>query len=622
MVGIGGAALQANMQPMKTIFGAPSQLLFRGTEAFPCDSSDCAPALRQGDSGVGLLYFMPSYSAAASSTHHSGRALPQLSTRFCASLPKVVASSPDLEEGPQGSEPRLDAADAMSADAAAAAIGRKGKIPGAWSTGRMLSSVKKSSKMAMNLSIKLKGSRGGGQGGQDGSASREEADLGMLVAKRGCACVPCQQGAVPVAFSLRDPSQGPSPPIARQRSSARSFFRPLGSFHPLSPSMKARRVSDWEQQVVVTRAAPGAPPERENQTVHLPAVRAMGSQSPLRASRSHSQPLSPPPRAPSQLGPRSKVGGSSEPEWAETFAGEDRGQVMVAAEGYTFAAVYDGFMDCAAVDFLMTHLYPCLADELDALGIPPGMPCQHAHSLLPVHQEVLAALERAYEKVESAFFECVHRLHDEQPEMAVAGACVVVALVIGQHLYTLNVGDSAAVLVAEPPSSSSSSSLADNPTHSHSDSGSEILSRSVSGSGSSFPPAESGLPLAQSIPIGQSILSTAIPEDRSARSDQMALPGSTELARDGAELAEGDGEVASSFRSVGSGVVDSLGDLAAALEGDSDETNAGEDWGSVDAAPITGVARLTVEHNTNNSEVRSETTITIAGQQQYRGGAT
>ncbi|CAI5509944.1 unnamed protein product [Closterium sp. Naga37s-1] len=59
-----------------------------------------------------------------------------------------------------------------------------------------------------------------------------------------------------------------------------------------------------------------------------------------------------------------------EQEEAVAMAGEDRSHVLVSpSRGFVFAAVYDGFAEHHAVDYLLAHLYTALCHQLDACGL-------------------------------------------------------------------------------------------------------------------------------------------------------------------------------------------------------------------------------------------------------------
>jgi pyruvate dehydrogenase phosphatase len=61
-------------------------------------------------------------------------------------------------------------------------------------------------------------------------------------------------------------------------------------------------------------------------------------------------------------------------------------------------------------------------------------------------QGVLDGLRDALLQTENDFLEMVENEMDERPDLVMVGSCVLVALIYGQNLYTLNLGDSRAVL--------------------------------------------------------------------------------------------------------------------------------------------------------------------------------
>ncbi|CAI5528140.1 unnamed protein product [Closterium sp. Naga37s-1] len=151
-------------------------------------------------------------------------------------------------------------------------------------------------------------------------------------------------------------------------------------------------------------------------------------------------------------------------EWAEGVAGEDRMQVVASGNGYVFSAVYDGFTDTSAADFLVANLHSRFAQQLVARGLDFGEANSNASSVPAEgaaqkeaeakdtsrrHEMVLQALAAALSETEAAYFESLEERMAEQLELAVAGACLVVAVVAGRELYVMNLGDCRAVVVAE-----------------------------------------------------------------------------------------------------------------------------------------------------------------------------
>ncbi|GJP48628.1 hypothetical protein CLOM_g7919 [Closterium sp. NIES-68] len=175
-------------------------------------------------------------------------------------------------------------------------------------------------------------------------------------------------------------------------------------------------------------------------------------------------------------------------EWAEGVAGEDRMQVVASGNGYVFSAVYDGFTDTSAADFLLANLHTRFAEQLVARGLhfgeaksyaspaaAQGTDCAAAETAADVaavkdagfggqgeaaggaqvqvtprrHEKVLEALAAALSETEAAYFESLEERMAERLELGVAGACLVVAVVAGRELYVMNLGDCRAVVVAE-----------------------------------------------------------------------------------------------------------------------------------------------------------------------------
>lgn len=153
-------------------------------------------------------------------------------------------------------------------------------------------------------------------------------------------------------------------------------------------------------------------------------------------------------------------------------AGEDRVQAVCSEEdGWLFCAIYDGFNGRDAADFLAVTLYENISFNLMQLQWQTQHPQgQRSHSQEmevescseeggcsrerqdqgadePSFEEgVLKALRKALEEAEEGFMEMVRQEMDERPDLVMVGSCVLVVLLHGQHLYTLSLGDSRAVL--------------------------------------------------------------------------------------------------------------------------------------------------------------------------------
>ncbi|KAJ1698892.1 hypothetical protein LUZ63_007404 [Rhynchospora breviuscula] len=191
----------------------------------------------------------------------------------------------------------------------------------------------------------------------------------------------------------------------------------------------------------------------------------------------------------SQRGCKEHTEDRSSVQWAQGRAGEDRVHVVVSEEhGWVFVGIYDGFNGPDATDFLQTHLYPSVHLELRKLftdyhesGITTTEPdtntnpntnqesdcCStngytnltnvnrvlrtqltgsHSSSCKIQHKQILNALSEALKKTEKAYFEMSDQMATQNPELAMMGSCVLVALLKGDHVYLMNVGDSRAVL--------------------------------------------------------------------------------------------------------------------------------------------------------------------------------
>lgn len=175
-------------------------------------------------------------------------------------------------------------------------------------------------------------------------------------------------------------------------------------------------------------------------------------------------------------------------------AGEDRVQAVCSEEnGWLFCAIYDGFNGRDAADFLAGTLYENIIHQTrlldcdlkqDVTGASnvfyPHGPFQHAfkgannsHVEKPptgifdknnssikksinnalVHdssdsfrQGMLDSLQRALSQAENDFLYMVEQEMEDRPDLVSVGSCVLVGLLHGMDLYTLNLGDSRAVL--------------------------------------------------------------------------------------------------------------------------------------------------------------------------------
>ncbi|XP_057417442.1 probable protein phosphatase 2C 40 [Lotus japonicus] len=177
-------------------------------------------------------------------------------------------------------------------------------------------------------------------------------------------------------------------------------------------------------------------------------------------------------------------------------AGEDRVQAVCSEEnGWLFCAIYDGFNGRDAADFLAGTLYDTIISYLNKsiLGLEPGSietsnNVDLGESLLNkldgslIFQEdqslstftgrndsnhgfakdslstksgascesssngVLDSLQSALSQAENDFLYMVEQEMEERPDLVSIGSCVLLLLLHGNDLYTLNLGDSRAVL--------------------------------------------------------------------------------------------------------------------------------------------------------------------------------
>ncbi|CAM6093109.1 unnamed protein product [Calypogeia fissa] len=172
-------------------------------------------------------------------------------------------------------------------------------------------------------------------------------------------------------------------------------------------------------------------------------------------------------------------------------AGEDRVQAVCSEEnGWLFCGIYDGFNGRDAADYLAGTFYETVGVHLRLLewhmrrehlsehhpsagqrseapqrGLIHSRNIPEDEEVLPLGQEgledpsmdevfrqgLMQALERAFSQTECDFLEMVEQEMDERPELVMVGSCVLAVLLHGQDLFTLNVGDSRAVLATTHP---------------------------------------------------------------------------------------------------------------------------------------------------------------------------
>lgn len=173
-------------------------------------------------------------------------------------------------------------------------------------------------------------------------------------------------------------------------------------------------------------------------------------------------------------------------------AGEDRVQAICSEEhGWLFCAIYDGFNGRDAADFLAGTLYETIifyfnlldweskqdviSDGLELDGslqynLEDGNIIQEERTsriigfkdsvvdnatknslcpkeeMLSFRQGVLDSLQRALSQAENDYLYMVEQEMEDRPDLVSVGSCVLVVLLHGNDLYTLNLGDSRAVL--------------------------------------------------------------------------------------------------------------------------------------------------------------------------------
>ncbi|KAJ8766764.1 hypothetical protein K2173_007831 [Erythroxylum novogranatense] len=169
-------------------------------------------------------------------------------------------------------------------------------------------------------------------------------------------------------------------------------------------------------------------------------------------------------------------------------AGEDRVQAVCSEEnGWLFCGIYDGFNGRDAADFLAGTLYETIIVHTNPLeweqeeenfidlnplhsngflqyvddGInnpreTPPSGSYNANDLITrnhanyghdsFRQKVLDSLQRALSQAENDFLYMVEQEMEDRPDLVSVGSCVLVGLLHGMDLYTLNLGDSRAVL--------------------------------------------------------------------------------------------------------------------------------------------------------------------------------
>jgi len=194
-------------------------------------------------------------------------------------------------------------------------------------------------------------------------------------------------------------------------------------------------------------------------------------------------------------------------QWAHGRAGEDRVHVVVSEDQrWLFVGIYDGFNGPEAPDFLVANLYRFLLRELRGIfyeeadpdskrlwqfladgddedseldfsgsgrfalslarlkeqrhplwahaaavgdgqsGREWGVKRLTAAPAVRDHMAVLSALARALATTESAYLDMTSQSMGSHPELAVTGACLLVALLRDDDVYVMNLGDSRAIV--------------------------------------------------------------------------------------------------------------------------------------------------------------------------------
>ncbi|KAL5983800.1 hypothetical protein ACLOJK_017892 [Asimina triloba] len=174
---------------------------------------------------------------------------------------------------------------------------------------------------------------------------------------------------------------------------------------------------------------------------------------------------------------------AEEVQMAGGAAGEDRVQAVCSEEdGWVFCGIYDGFNGRDAADFLAGTLYENIGYYLNLMDwqkqqnftnsddsnpdrsleyfLEEGDCEQKLPALMDIIKKadfssdslkegMLTSLQRALAQAETEFLNMVELEMDERPDLVSVGSCVLVVLLHGKDLYTLNLGDSRAVLATK-----------------------------------------------------------------------------------------------------------------------------------------------------------------------------
>ncbi|KAL9232914.1 hypothetical protein vseg_007975 [Gypsophila vaccaria] len=153
-------------------------------------------------------------------------------------------------------------------------------------------------------------------------------------------------------------------------------------------------------------------------------------------------------------------------------AGEDRVQAVCSEEdGWLFCAIYDGFNGRDAADFLAATLYDTFLMNFNLFNwdikednkisyVKDGdrkhmnfSPFKYKDRCAEVDTSsdsfkkgVLECLQRALGQAEIEFLSMVEQEMEDRPDLVSVGSCVLIALLVGKDLYSMNLGDSRVVV--------------------------------------------------------------------------------------------------------------------------------------------------------------------------------
>lgn len=158
--------------------------------------------------------------------------------------------------------------------------------------------------------------------------------------------------------------------------------------------------------------------------------------------------------------------------------GEDRVQVIYSeSENFLYCGIYDGFNGRDAADFFASHFCPIFLHDLKAIECisrksvsfyrieeekaltventaythfqgGPFSPYDTEHSQTLIRECLLDSLA----KTESEFFDVVENELSSKRELAMVGCCLLGVLIKGDELFSINLGDSRAILATQSSS--------------------------------------------------------------------------------------------------------------------------------------------------------------------------